>query len=660
MNSGNDSEDEYGSPIEKSIETVFSGNELYLVPKLQRDYSWGNKQIDDLITDINFVNGNNIKKYYFGPAVLISEGDNVRIIDGQQRLSTFLLFFRIIKDFIDNMKLKEENLIKEKKDFSEKLHNLIFNEKKKKSRVILGLVDQQNFEELLCDDEPEKKSKLVAKNLKKRETINPKLFLAYKKIFNYLNQKLKEIEKNIVSSTEEEYDHKIKNNRGEKNKKLGEKKKIKTKKEHEKNLELKKKLNEEFKRLHAEGLALDKTKKKFQEEKQQKLDSFKQEIISQKFNYLKKLEESISQSFTILQFKEDYEDAHLLFETLNNRGLNLSQNDLIKNQIIKFGGIKGKDYDIKWKKIKEHVGLDLDSFLADFCTMIFGYTAPQKLYKKFKAEYLNDPEKIDKLINDLLKSSKIYKNILKPEKENWHNPKIVDMLNDLNKLNSVVFRPLILFVKKNEMQTSEIFKLTELCLKTFVNFKTIGNERFEELKKLNDEVIEFMKENSLKITPEITNKFKKLFDENRFDKLMTFSTKRNETMKILLKKIYFPDKIMNTDDLELEHIIPQKVYDYLDKEDEASSGIKNWLDYLKSDTQFEKEYVYYLGNTALVTDDENKRLLDNSFEYKKGIYADSEWHLTKIINPKKWNYEEIKARQKILTCGAKKVWKLNF
>jgi len=646
----------FGSPVEKSVEEVFSGNEIFLVPELQRDYSWGKTQIDDLINDILFVNEHKIEKYYFGPAVLISEGDNVKIIDGQQRLSTVLLFFRIIKDFVDDIIVTKKEF-EDKKKFSKKLNDFIYHTRKKTPRLALGSVDNENFLELMKDDDPATKIEFVKKNLKKEDTINPKLYSAYKIIFNHLKEGLRKIEKDIELPINEKFDPQIKKLKNEIIRKNNEQKKFPYKEE--KNPELKKRLKKNYDKLKNDKKKLSEDRKKIEEKKEDKISKLKPKIVSKKLHYLKTLEKSTSEPFTFLQFKEEYDDAHLLFETLNNRGRSLSQNDLIKNQIIKFSS-KGKDFESDWMKIKKNVGSYLDSFLADYCTMLYGYTTPKKIYKKFKKEHLKDSTKIESLLKDLIKNSKTYKQILSPNKKDWNNPKIVDKLNDLNSLSSIVFRPLFLYVKTKGMDTKYIAELSEYCLKTFVNFKTIGNGRFEELKTLNDDVIKILKKGPLIITPELKNKFKNIFDEKRFEKLETFSTKRNETIKIILKRIYFPTKIMNSDDLELEHIVPQTVYDNFDKND-ISEDIQKWIDYVKTNSKFEKDHVYFLGNTALVTDDENKKLGTKSFKDKIKILSNSDWKYTKIIaKSPKWGITEIKSRQSKLSTEIKKVWDLKI
>ena len=76
----------------------------YTVDYFQREYSWGKKHIEALVTDLTsaFLNeytpgdkrdqGENYNNYYLGPFVVSSKDGKRSIIDGQQRLTSLTLF----------------------------------------------------------------------------------------------------------------------------------------------------------------------------------------------------------------------------------------------------------------------------------------------------------------------------------------------------------------------------------------------------------------------------------------------------------------------------------------------------------------------------------------------------------------------------------------
>lgn len=97
---------------------VILGNDVnYVIPIYQRPYSWTNDQLKKFIADI-FISfwGNtgdsDPEPMFIGTMQLSARNGNTQdIIDGQQRLTTFLIFIKVLKyRYPDNMKLKEINL----------------------------------------------------------------------------------------------------------------------------------------------------------------------------------------------------------------------------------------------------------------------------------------------------------------------------------------------------------------------------------------------------------------------------------------------------------------------------------------------------------------------------------------------------------------------
>lgn len=104
-------------PFSKKIEAVLGGNNSYIIPNFQRDYSWDKKNYEDFINDILSVNkaeydietkklsnaSGKDNDYFFGTILIVGEENKSSVtkpyivIDGQQRLTTMTLFFVAIK-----------------------------------------------------------------------------------------------------------------------------------------------------------------------------------------------------------------------------------------------------------------------------------------------------------------------------------------------------------------------------------------------------------------------------------------------------------------------------------------------------------------------------------------------------------------------------------
>jgi uncharacterized protein with ParB-like and HNH nuclease domain len=74
----------------ESIQQLFKKSENVRIPAYQRAFSWGDKQCSQFLEDLLEQKG---KKYYLGQILFEKDGNTLFIIDGQQRLTTTILFF---------------------------------------------------------------------------------------------------------------------------------------------------------------------------------------------------------------------------------------------------------------------------------------------------------------------------------------------------------------------------------------------------------------------------------------------------------------------------------------------------------------------------------------------------------------------------------------
>ena len=90
---------------QKNGETIFADNIKYIIPIYQRPYSWTDEQIRKFLSD-SFLgywgsDGNIIKEPMFIGTIQLAEKDLERkeqqVIDGQQRLTTFLILLKVLK-----------------------------------------------------------------------------------------------------------------------------------------------------------------------------------------------------------------------------------------------------------------------------------------------------------------------------------------------------------------------------------------------------------------------------------------------------------------------------------------------------------------------------------------------------------------------------------
>jgi len=87
----------------RTISDIFNGNRILEIPFFQRSYVWGEVQWERLLQDMELVAQNN-RPYFLGSIILkqqitdteITVGDIRTIVDGQQRLTTLNIFFKVL------------------------------------------------------------------------------------------------------------------------------------------------------------------------------------------------------------------------------------------------------------------------------------------------------------------------------------------------------------------------------------------------------------------------------------------------------------------------------------------------------------------------------------------------------------------------------------
>ena len=73
--------------------TIFDTNTHYVIPRYQRAYAWEDKEIAQLIDDINDIDSS--ENYYIGSLVVSKVQDKpetYEVVDGQQRLQHFFFY----------------------------------------------------------------------------------------------------------------------------------------------------------------------------------------------------------------------------------------------------------------------------------------------------------------------------------------------------------------------------------------------------------------------------------------------------------------------------------------------------------------------------------------------------------------------------------------
>lgn len=113
---------------QRTISSLFDGRKTFYIPKYQRAYAWGEKQLNDFVDD--FENQDINKSYFFGTILFqqqdrIDNFERIDIVDGQQRITTLVIFMKLLlarlKAQGDNVEILEETYIQYKDEYKLKV-----------------------------------------------------------------------------------------------------------------------------------------------------------------------------------------------------------------------------------------------------------------------------------------------------------------------------------------------------------------------------------------------------------------------------------------------------------------------------------------------------------------------------------------------------------
>ena len=352
---------------------------------------------------------------------------------------------------------------------------------------------------------------------------------------------------------------------------------------------------------------------------------------------------------------EDREDAFRLFTILNNRGIPLTNADILK--AINIGEIeqanskeKAEVYAKRWEEIQNELGEGFDRFLGFIRTIILKEKARKSLLEEFEEKIYKDNKlaKGKKTVDLSGEYYNIYTKII--EFSPTENPLSKNSGEDNN-----AYKNLITIMKTALPSTDWVPPLLYFY-KKFVNTHLLEFLKKLEFKFSSDWILYFTPTQRIENMNRILKKIEK--SDNPEDVLKDtniFETKIDDiknsltggvygirfTKYVLLKYEYLiQDKsqfIGNYSVISVEHVLPQ-----IPSED---SQWKKWF----TDEEIEA-YKHKLGNLVLLNRRKNSSLSNLDFEKKKGKYFKGSIStfpsINLIMQQQEWKKEDIENRTK--------------
>lgn len=354
-------------------------------------------------------------------------------------------------------------------------------------------------------------------------------------------------------------------------------------------------------------------------------------------------------------------NAFRVFETLNDRGLDLSAVDLLKNYLFGLAHDHSpqmlSQIEKRWAQITQTLAnLKQDDFMKVFWTSRSGRTQLDSIYDDVKVKYRTG-EAANNLSIDLLEGAEQFAALDVPDDPVWanHSPKTRVILSSLSIIGSKQARPVILSALK-KFTPDEFERLMWLLELVVVRYQLIGEGRTGALEIRCAKLAPLIWSGPVTtaIAAEEVLKDISLSDEAFQDAFRQKEDLSSQKAQYILRKIEDHERSkQNKADVELtplknltiEHILPK---------DPSSE----WSAVVSVDPQIVTDCVLRLGNLCLLTEGSNRSLGRSSLNDKKKVYANSDLWTTRMIkDTADWSRKEIEHRQAWMAKQAVAIWR---
>ena len=391
----------------------------------------------------------------------------------------------------------------------------------------------------------------------------------------------------------------------------------------------------------------------------------------------------------IVELEVENEDPQEIFESLNSTGLDLTDVDLLRNFLLMSldRDTQARLYEKFWYPMEENVGpSNMVRFFQDYYILSkksdslmfrgrrthisagYIYTAYKEYYRTLTGSNSTRgaiPEITERLLSDMLKWSKIYRNLVFSINTDMNSldemERIIYSIVYINESTSA--RPLLMYIldklHNGEISNSQATEMLRICLSmvfrskvtrsTGLNGQSVGNI----LLRLSEHGGADPVESLWQATTAGRGDYSFPSDEDFVFALTNrpiFEILHSRGTKYLLYSLEQSSPsakgLPRYDDqnITIEHVMPKTLS-------------KEWKEYLGESAGMHSDYLNKLGNLALTNN--NPEMSNNSFRQKQTWYRESSFHYTRALAEKEdWSIDDIIDRGSSLAKKCLELWTL--
>lgn len=412
------------------------------------------------------------------------------------------------------------------------------------------------------------------------------------------------------------------------------------------------------------------------------------DLLNEKFNKLNSVVNILNSSMSIINIiTENKSEAYKLFQTLNNRGLNLNVADLLKARSIELlynYSMHQENVESIWLELADKE--NIEDFLK---TMYFAETSkrPSKtsLYEDLSNHFLpqniisigkeEDASALCHTINKLKENYIIFNKIslgIWPYEDNcdkitnWHKNRLKLLIKTLNHSQAIP----ILILSCIRFDQITFYKIVNLLERYFFRFKVIFdlhagsiNSIYTDLcSKINDnknfnysDIKNILVKSQKNKTPEEN------FEENIILNLTYNSSSGNTQLKYLLLNFeeYYEYCKNATKNINVFMRLSISSTDIIDFDKISIEHISSQNPAIPNEN-FDSKNTHYLGNLSLLTKTDNERVKNLPYNKKQEFFIKSSFAINQYFNKVDvWDNTEFNNRQLLLVKYAQAIFDLS-
>jgi hypothetical protein len=355
-------------------------------------------------------------------------------------------------------------------------------------------------------------------------------------------------------------------------------------------------------------------------------------------------------------------DAFLIFETLNDRGADLTIADLLKNYLFGRAGTQLNTVRDGWLQAVgafeiSYENATFTTFLRHYWSSRRGAIRERELYKNIRETITSENQTVD-FVDDLQRAARLYAALLNTEHEFWSSlgTDAKNAVETFLRLDFEQVRPLMLAAMQF-FPSVELKKLLRGLTNWGVRGLIVGGIGGGTYEKAYCDAAVKIRKGDIKTAADVFDELGRIIPtDEEFEAAFALA----RVPKSNLARYYLialenakrgdsePEFVPNAneDQVNLEHVLPKNASD------------ADWGASFTSDER--KDWVFRLGNLTLLQKGPNGRIGSKPFSAKRPILAASAFELTSEIGAAlDWKPSAIRERQERLAKLALQVWPRN-